>query len=69
MIGLNDSDPKWHDLYQLNISTGKLVKLRENKDRISSWSFDWTETPRLATRTPEDGSTEILRVDAQGNFK
>ena len=69
IIGLNDRDPKWHDLYQLSISTGKLVKLRENKERISGWSFDWTEKPRLATRTPEDGSTEFLHIDAQGNFK
>ena len=68
MIGLNDRDPKWHDLYQLNISTGKLVKLRENKDRITNWIFDWTETPRLAVRNPEDGSTEILHIDAQGNL-
>jgi len=67
-IGLNDRDPKWHDLYQLSISTGKLVKLRENKDRISGWVFDWTETPRLAIRNPEDGSTEILHIDAKGNF-
>ena len=69
MIGINDRDPKWHDLYQLSVSTGKLVKLRENKDRISNWVFDWTETPRLAVRNPEDGSTEILHIDAQGNFK
>ncbi len=68
MVGINDRDPKWHDLYQLSISTGKLVKLRENKDRISNWVFDWTETPRLAVRNPEDGSTEILHIDAQGNF-
>ncbi len=68
MVGINDRDPKWHDLYQLSISTGKLVKLRENKDRISNWVFDWTETPRLAVRNPEDGSTEILHIDSQGNF-
>ncbi|HEX3769197.1 MAG TPA: hypothetical protein VHT72_12515, partial [Puia sp.] len=68
IIGLNDRDPKWHDLYQLNISWGKLAKLRENKDRITNWVFDWNETPRLAVRTPEDGSTEILHIDAQGNL-
>jgi dipeptidyl aminopeptidase/acylaminoacyl peptidase len=68
IIGLNDRDPKWHDLYQLNISTGKLAKLRENKDRITNWVFDWTEAPRLAVRTPEDGSTEILHIDAHGNL-
>jgi dipeptidyl aminopeptidase/acylaminoacyl peptidase len=68
MIGLNDRDAKWHDLYQLSISNGKLVKLRENKDRISNWVFDWNETPRLAVRNPEDGSTEFLNMDAKGNF-
>jgi dipeptidyl aminopeptidase/acylaminoacyl peptidase len=68
IIGLNDRDPKWHDLYQLNISTGKLLKLRENKDRITNWVFDWNETPRLAVRTPEDGSTEIMHIDADGNL-
>ena len=68
MVGLNDRDAKWHDLYQLSISTGKLVKLRENQDRISNWVFDWNETPRLAVRNPEDGSTEFLNMDAKGNF-
>lgn len=62
MIGLNNRDEKWHDLYKLNISTGKLEKLNENKDRISAWVFDWDETPRLALRNPEDGSTEFLSV-------
>lgn len=68
MIGLNDRDPKWHDLYKLTISDGKLEKLRENKDRIGGWVFDWNETPRLAIRNPEDGSTEILHVDDKGNL-
>lgn len=68
MIGINDRDPKWHDLYKLSISSGKLEKLRENNDRISGWVFDWNETPRLAIRNPEDGSTEILHVDEKGNL-
>ncbi len=63
MVGLNDRDAAWHDLYQLDIATGKLTLLRENKDRISGWNFDWDENLRLALRSPEDGSTEILRVD------
>lgn len=63
-VGLNDRDPSWHDLYQLDINTGKLTLLRKNEDRISGWLFDWDEKLRLALRNPEDGSTEILRVDA-----
>ncbi len=67
MIGLNDRDPKWHDLYKLNISTGKLVKLRENKDRITNWVFDWTETPRLAVRNQKTGAQKYC-IDVQGNL-
>ncbi len=62
MIGLNNRDAKWHDLYRLEINSGKLTLLNENKDRIGGWVFDWDETPRLAIRNPEDGSTEFLRV-------
>lgn len=63
MVGLNDRDPSWHDLYQVDISTGERKLIRLNEDRITGWSFDWDEQLRLATRSLEDGSTEMLRVD------
>jgi dipeptidyl aminopeptidase/acylaminoacyl peptidase len=63
-VGLNSRDKAWHDLYELNIATGALNLLRENRDRIGGWDFDWDEKLRLANRSNIDGSTEILRVDA-----
>jgi dipeptidyl aminopeptidase/acylaminoacyl peptidase len=63
MIGLNDRDKAWHDLYQLTISTGELKLIRENTDRITGWDFDWDDKVRLARRSRVDGYTEILRVD------
>ncbi len=68
MIGMNNRDPKWHDLYRLEISSGKLTQIRENKDRITNWIFDWDEQPRIAMRTPEDGSTEFLAASENGKF-
>ena len=64
-IGLNDRDKAWHDLYKLKISTGEKTLLRENsaKDRITGWIFDWSDKLRLATRSNEDGSNDLLRVD------
>ncbi len=62
-IGINDRDKAWHDLYKLNIKTGKLELLFENKNRITGWNFDWDENIRLAYRTNEAGHSEILRVD------
>lgn len=67
-VGLNDRDEKWHDLYKLEINTGKLTKLEQNNDRIASWIFDWDENVRLALRSAEDGSTEILRKNADGSY-
>ncbi len=63
MVGLNNRDAKWHDLYQLEINSGKLTLINENKDRISGWVFDWNEKPRMALRNPEDGSTDFLSLD------
>ncbi len=62
-VGINDRDKAWHDLYELNVSSGELKLLRENTDRITGWGFDWDENLRLANRSNEDGSNEILRVD------
>ena len=65
-IGLNDRDPKWHDLYELSISTGEKKLLRKNMDQISGWDFDHDGNLKLAERTNQAGDTEILRVDGDG---
>ncbi len=67
-IGINDRDKAWHDLYKLNIATGKLDLLFENKNRITGWNFDWDEKTRLAYRTNEKGFSEILRIDSDNKF-
>jgi dipeptidyl aminopeptidase/acylaminoacyl peptidase len=63
-IGLNDRDKAWHDLYKLKISTGEKTLMRKNTERIAGWEFDLKGNLRLATRSAENGDTEILRVDA-----
>jgi len=65
-IGLNDRDPRWHDLYELRISTGEKTLLRKNTENIAGWEFDHDGVLRLAERTNSAGDTEILRVDADG---
>src|SRR5580658_9984919 len=63
-IGLNDREKAWHDLYKLKISTGEKTLMRKNTERIEGWSFDLQGNLRLATRSAENGDTEILRVDS-----
>jgi dipeptidyl aminopeptidase/acylaminoacyl peptidase len=62
-IGINDRDKAWHDLYKLRISTGERTLLRKNTDRIAQWMFDNSGALRVAMRTDNNGSTEILRID------
>ena len=63
MIGLNDRDKAWHDLYRLIISTGELTKLYENNDRITGYDFDWDDKLRVLSRTDDKGNTTMLRID------
>ena len=63
-IGTNDRDQAWHDLYKVRISTGEKTLLRKNTDRLTGWVFDNAGKLRLATRSPANGDTEILKVDA-----
>jgi dipeptidyl aminopeptidase/acylaminoacyl peptidase len=61
MIGLNDRDKAWHDLYQLKISNGQLTKIYENKDRITGYDFDWDENLRVLSKTDEKGNTVMYK--------
>ncbi|MEM6398137.1 MAG: alpha/beta fold hydrolase [Bacteroidota bacterium] len=68
-VGINDRDPAWHDLYSLKISTGELTLVRENTNRFTGWIFDNNDELRLATRSADNGDTEVLRVDDDGFTK
>jgi dipeptidyl aminopeptidase/acylaminoacyl peptidase len=65
-IGLNDRDARWHDLYEVHLSTGEKTLLHKNTDRITNWVFDHDATLRLAVRRTETGDKEYLRVDPDG---
>jgi dipeptidyl aminopeptidase/acylaminoacyl peptidase len=68
-VGLNDRDPAWHDLYKVKLSTGERTLLRKNTERVTAWFFDLKDQLRLASRSAENGDTEVLRVDANALTK
>jgi dipeptidyl aminopeptidase/acylaminoacyl peptidase len=68
-VGLNDRDPAWHDLYKVKISTGERTLVRKNTERITGWVFDLKDQLRMATRSADNGDTEVLRVDDNGFTK
>jgi dipeptidyl aminopeptidase/acylaminoacyl peptidase len=66
-VGLNDRDPAWHDLYKIKISTGERTLISQNKDRYQITVFDNADKMRLAVRAAVNGSTEFLRLNADGS--
>jgi dipeptidyl aminopeptidase/acylaminoacyl peptidase len=61
-VGMNDRDPRWHDLYIVDIRTGERRLAYENTDEISGFIVDSRLNPRLATTTRNKGrGSAILR--------
>ena len=66
IVGLNDRDPSFHDVYRVDIASGERTLMRENTDDIGGWIFDLDGQLRLAIRATPGGGSELLRVDLQG---
>ena len=61
LIGLNTRDPRYHDLYRLEIATGDLMLVQGNPD-FAGFVTDDDYRVRFATRVTKDGGTEILKA-------
>ena len=66
IVGLNDRDPCYHDLYTIDITSGERTLLQRNEMQISDWVFDAHGVPRLAVRATESGDEELYRMDPDG---
>ena len=60
LVGLNDRDPKFHDLYQLNIRTGERTPVLQN-DAFAGFITDDDFKPVLAVKPRPDGGTDVLK--------
>lgn len=65
VVGLNQRDPQWHDLYRVNITTGDLTLL-EQHDRFTAITTDDHYRLRLAFSMTPDGGMEIFRHGESG---
>jgi dipeptidyl aminopeptidase/acylaminoacyl peptidase len=68
VIGLNDRDERYHDLYVVNIDTGELVMLQENEGFLGFHTDD-DYNVRFATRLHPEGGNEILRFTDDGAWE
>jgi len=68
LLGTNDRDPKYHDVYRVDIGSGERRLVQKNES-FAEFVFDDALTVRYAVQPKPDGSFEWLRPDGKGAFK
>ncbi len=63
LIGVNNRDPRWHDVYSLDLKSGKLTEVFENKGEYAGFTADDKLELRLAAKSRPDGGTDYYRVE------
>jgi dipeptidyl aminopeptidase/acylaminoacyl peptidase len=66
LVGLNDRDPQVHDVYRLDLRTGRRTLVQKNQANVADWEVDLEGRVRLGMRMTKDGGTELLRVEPRG---
>jgi dipeptidyl aminopeptidase/acylaminoacyl peptidase len=63
LIGLNDRDPKWHDVWRIDVTTGHKTLVETNAG-VEEYFADMNLDLRAAIK-PASGGSEILRKDGR----
>ena len=61
LVGLNNRDARWHDVYNLDLASGKLNLVLKN-DSYGGFEADDTLTLRLAQKSRADGGADYFRL-------
>ena len=67
IVGLNDRNPQYHDLYRVNVRTGQRGLLHHN-DRFAEFLVDHDYRVRFGTVMTPDGGSEVFETDGQGGW-
>src|SRR5688572_5720310 len=54
-VGLNDRAAEWHDLWEVNLATGKRVLIEQNSQEFAGYDLDLDLKPKLALKTLTEG--------------
>jgi dipeptidyl aminopeptidase/acylaminoacyl peptidase len=68
LVGLNDRDKRFHDLWRIDVTTGKKT-LHQKNEGYASFATDDDFKVRFATKTEKDGSISLLQPNAKGELE
>jgi dipeptidyl aminopeptidase/acylaminoacyl peptidase len=67
LLGINNRDPKWHDVWRVNVRTGER-ELVEQHDRFTVLIADLDLNVRLAMESTPDGGQMVFKRVASGDW-
>jgi dipeptidyl aminopeptidase/acylaminoacyl peptidase len=62
LVGVNNRDPRWHDVYSLDLASGKLSPVMMNEGGYAGYLADDQLVIRGAAKSRPDGGTDFYRV-------
>lgn len=68
LVGMNDRDRQWHDLYRVELASGERTLVQRNSERIAGYLTDPDFQVRLAMRARDDGGMDILEPGEDGGW-
>ncbi len=69
LIGMNDRAAEWHDLYRVDLASGKRTLVQKNDQKFASFIADANYQVRMATQSRADGGSDLLAPDGRGGWK
>ncbi len=63
LIGMNKDDPRYHDVYHLDLRSGELRMIAKNPGDVASWVTDTRFQVRGALKATSDGGFDLLLRD------
>jgi dipeptidyl aminopeptidase/acylaminoacyl peptidase len=62
LIAINNRDPKWHDVYSVDLASGKLTPVTMNTGEFSGFLADENLVVRGALKARKDGGSDYYRI-------
>ena len=69
LVGMNDRDAQWHDIYKVDLASGNRTLLEKNEAQIAGYIADADYTLKYAQRSRPDGGADVLRRGANGAWE
>ncbi|MCD9032510.1 S9 family peptidase [Luteimonas sp. Y-2-2-4F] len=67
LVGMNDRDRQWHDVYRVDLGSGERTLVERNTG-FASYLADDDFRLRMAFRSRPDGGRDVLKPDGQGGW-